>query len=81
MSQPLLGANDLLPTLALELFIPSAISVLAEANFEKHQEYSAAQPDRHQDDGEDLAGQSTDQQSARDPYDSQRESRPERQDA
>jgi len=76
-----LCAEDLLHSLALALFIPRAISILAEANFKEHQEHSSTQSGRHQDDGEDLASHSSNQHRAHAPRGSQRESRPESQHA
>jgi hypothetical protein len=75
------GAGRLLRSLALALFIPRAISVLTEANFEERQEHSSAQPSRHENDREDLPSHSSHEHRAHAPRHRQRESRPKRQHA
>jgi hypothetical protein len=50
--------------LASTLFIPGQLPVLAQADLEEHQEQCSAQPNQHQGDHEDLAGQSADEDGA-----------------
>jgi hypothetical protein len=61
------------------LFIPGTLTVLAEADLEEHQEHGADEPDRHQDESEDFAGETADERGAQRAGDNQSRRRPKRQ--
>jgi hypothetical protein len=63
------------------LLLPRALAVLAQADFEEHQQHSSTQPGRDQHDREHLTGQPTDEGGARTAGEDEREGRPEREDA
>jgi hypothetical protein len=63
------------------LLLPSALAILAQADFEEHQQHGSAQPGRDQHDREHLTRQPTDEGGARTAGEDERESRPEREDA
>jgi hypothetical protein len=62
-------------------FLPRALAVLAQTDFEEHQQHRSAQASRHQNDREDLACDSRDEHGADAAGDDERGGRPERQDA
>jgi hypothetical protein len=61
--------------------VPSALAVLAQADFEERQEHRSAQASRQQDDREDLPCDSADEHGACAAGEDERGGRPERQDA
>jgi hypothetical protein len=69
------------PPPASTLFVPRALAVLTQADFEEYQQHGSAQASRHQDDGENLACDSSDEHGAHAAGDDERGGRPERQDA
>jgi hypothetical protein len=62
--RPRLGVQAPSRPLAPLLFIASELPILAQADFEEEQQHCSTEPDGHQGDGEHLAGQAADQDSA-----------------